>query len=741
MSRMGKQQIRLAKNAIAIIFFFLYHFLPHTLLTQDPVSIPNISTQNLVFDGQLDESFWKKLSPIDMTMYQPVYQGTMTEETEIYLVYDQNYIYLAANLYHQDVDDIRSNSLYRDEYSGDDTFALILDTFNDNENAQWFFTNPAGTRFDVLISDDAEATNFDWNTYWDVKTARTSWGWSVEMRVPFSSLGFQSEGGKTIMGVSIYRYLAKLNERYVYPAVPPTWNNAFRKPSQAQKIILEDIQSDDPIYITPYLLGGLEENTQLNTSSTAYENTHQWTHEPGVDVKLNLTSNLTMDLTVNTDFAQVEADDEQINLTRFPLFFSEKRRFFQERSSVFNFGFTQNGRLFHSRRIGLSQNGEPVRIYGGIRTVGKLNDTDVGFINMQTAPDAGLQSENFNVIRAKRKVFNRYSTIGGIFTSRISHENKNNYSYGTDAIIRVTGDEYLTLKLAQTYQEQDFELLKNSRAFLQWQRRRNDGLSYKLHYDRSGNNFNPQVGFTTRNGFSLVQNNIQYRWITNNSPIFQNIHITNFANAYKRHIDDQTESAVINPQAGLSTKNGSSFGIQTNIRYENLLQPFQLSTNATIPAGEYWYQNILMTYGAPDGWKFRPEVKLQHGDFFDGTRTMASISTVWNLSKHFEINNQYEYNKVQFSSRNQRFDAHIARFRLKTALNTKLSLNSFIQYNSEVEKTSINARFRYNIAEGDDLWIVYDNIINTQRRQTNLPTLPVSSYQALLIKFTYSFKL
>jgi hypothetical protein len=738
---MGKQQLQLAKTVAAITFLCLNCFLSQTLRAQDPISIPNISNQNLVFDGQLNESFWKELSPIDMTMYQPVYQGEMTEDNEIYLVYDRDYIYLAANLYHQDPNDIRSNSLYRDEYSGDDTFALILDTFNDNENAQWFFTNPVGTRFDVLISDDAETTNFDWNTYWDLKTARTDWGWSVEMRVPFSTLGFQSEDDKTIMGVSIYRYLAKLNERYIYPAVPPTWNNGFRKPSQAQKIVLQNIKSNNPIYITPYLLGGLEQNSQLNSSGTAYEATRQWTHEPGIDVKLNLTSNLTMDLTVNTDFAQVEADDEQINLTRFPLFFSEKRRFFQERSSVFNFGFTQNGRLFHSRRIGLSETGEPVRIYGGVRTVGKLNDTDVGFINMQTAPDAGLPSENFNVIRVKRKIFNSYSTIGGMFTSRISTENRNNYSYGTDAIIRVTGNEYLTLKLAQTYQEQNFDLLKNSRAFLQWQRRRNDGLSYRLDYDRSGNNFNPEVGFTTRNGFSLVQNNIQYKWITNRSPIFQNIYIANFANAYRRHLDKEIESAVINPQAGASTNNGSSFGIQTNIRYENLLRSFQLSNNATIPPGQYWYQNVLMTFGAPDGWKFRPEINLQHGNFFDGDRTMASITTVWNLSKHLEINNEYEYNRVQFPNRNQQFDAHIGRLRVKTALNTKLSLNSFIQYNSEVEKTSINARFRYNIAEGDDLWIVYDNVINTQRRQVGLPTLPVSGYQALLVKFTYSFKL
>jgi hypothetical protein len=708
---------------------------------QSAAAIPKLSDQ-LVFDGKLDEPFWDDMKPLDMVAYQPVYKGTMSEDNQIYLLYDENFIYLAARLFHRDTGDIRSNSLYRDQYSSDDTFALILDTFNDDENALWFFTNPAGNRFDALVSNDAEETNFDWNTYWDVLTERTDRGWSVEMRVPFSSLGFQSANKETVMGATVYRYLSKNNERYIYPDIPPNWDNGFRKPSQAQKILLTGINDKNPVYITPYLLGGLEQRTELNSSAMNYEKNREWTHEPGLDVKMNLTSNLTADFTVNTDFAQVEADDQQINLTRFPLFFPEKRQFFQERSSIFNFGFSRESRLFNSRRIGLAPTGEPIRIYGGARMVGKINSTDVGFINMQTASSGSLSSENFNVLRVKRKIFNRYSTIGGMFTSRIGSYENDNYAYGMDAIIRVIGDEYLTLKVAQTQESKDFDWLSNSRFYLQWQRRKNNGLSYEFNYDRTGDDFNPQVGFTPRTNFSLFQKLVRYTWLTNNSPLFQEVWVGNFANAFLRNDDQSTESAVINPIAEARFKNGASLQTKTNIRYENLLIPFVLFDEETvsIPAGSYWYQDVELQYDAPNGWKFRPSLKMEFGGFFDGARSTFGIATEWNLSSHLELGSEYEYNDVRFSNRSQLFDTHIARLRLRAALNTKLSLTSFVQYNSDIDKTSINARFRYNFGEGEDFWIVYDNVVNTNREQAGLPRLPTSSVQALLVKFTYTFK-
>lgn len=731
----------LFKKLVSGLAGLLFLGIPFTIFAQDAIPIPKITGQ-LVFDGKLDEPFWQSLTPLDMVMYEPVYRGKLSEKNEIYLVYDHDYIYLAANLYYQKTKDIRSNSLYRDQYSSDDTFALILDTFNDNENALWFFTNPAGVRFDVLVSNDAEDNNFDWNTYWDVLTERTNWGWSVEMRIPFSSLGFQKNNNHVIMGAEVYRFLSKRNERYIYPAIPPKWDNGFRKPSQAQKILLEGINSSNPIYVTPYILGGFEQQAQLNDSGTGYDTHRDWTHEPGVDVKLNLTSNITMDLTANTDFAQVEADNQQVNLTRFPLFFPEKRQFFQERSSIFDFGFSRRSRLFHSRRIGLSSSGKTIRIYGGTRLVGKLGKTDIGFINMQTAASANLPSENFGVFRIKRKAFNQYSTIGGMVTSRVGNGENNNFAYGLDANVRVVGDEYLSLKWAQTAEQENFEMLPNSRIYFQWERRRSNGFSYQFEYDRSGKNFLPAVGFTTRRDFSFYQNRVEYRWITDSSAFFQQIWINNLSNMYIRNSDHKVETGLINPHLGFDTKGGSQYRVQYNIRYENLLRDFSFSDkkNVTIPANRYWYQNMELSYDAPNGWKLRPGLSATLGQFYDGTQSTIGLSAEWNLSAHFEISDEYEYNKIRFKKRSQQFATHLNRLRFRYALDTHLSLTTFAQYNSEIDKTSINARFRYNFDQGNDLWLVYDNILNTQRTQNGLPRLPFSNYRALLIKFTYTFK-
>ncbi|MGD8428398.1 MAG: DUF5916 domain-containing protein [Balneolaceae bacterium] len=719
----------------------LFLIFPIELFAQDAISIPKV-TGTFVFDGKLEEPFWSELNPLDMVMYQPVYRGQLSEDNEIYLVYDHNYIYLAANLYYKNVKDLRSNSLYRDQYSSDDTFALILDTFNDNENALWFFTNPAGVRFDVLVSNDAENNNFDWNTYWEVLTHRTGWGWSVEMRIPFSSLGFQRDNNHVIMGAEVYRFLSKRNERYVFPDIPPKWDNGFRKPSLAQKIRMENINSANPVYVTPYVLGGFEHQVTLNSEATAYKTHRHWTHEPGVDVKLNLNSNITLDLTANTDFAQVEADNQQVNLTRFPLFFPEKRQFFQERSSVFDFGFSRRSRLFHSRKIGLSSGGKAIRIYGGMRLVGKIKKTDIGFINMQTAASTNLPSENFGVLRIKKKIINRYSSVGGMFTSRIGNGEDDNFAYGLDAHIRVIGDEYLTLKWAQTYNQQAVELLPNSRIYFQWERRRNSGISYELEYDRTGADFFPAVGFTPRRNFSFYQNRIEYRWITESSPVFQEVWINNLSNLYVRNGDSNVETGLINPHAGIDTKGGSQYRMQVNIRYENLLRSFSFSNKnkVQVPAGNYWYRNLELSYEAPNGWKFRPGFSSTVGQFYDGNRSTIGFSAEWYISPHFQISDEYEYNKIRFKARNQRFTSHLNRLRFRFALDTHLSLTTFAQYNSEIEKTSINARFRYNFEEGNDLWIVYDNVLNNQRTQNNLPRLPVSGFQALLLKFTYTFK-
>ncbi|UCC47384.1 MAG: carbohydrate binding family 9 domain-containing protein, partial [Gemmatimonadota bacterium] len=303
-------------------------------------------------DGLSDEPAWDGIDPFPMTMYTPTFRGELTERTEIRVAYDDHYLYVSGRFFDSEPSRIRVNSLYRDRLSDDDCFGVVIDPFNDNDIGLWFFTTPAGVRGDVSISGDGQgAWNGSWNTHWDVAAVQTSEGWFAELRIPFSSLGFQAEGGRVEMGISAYRYIPRKNERQVFPEIPPEFEHL--RPSLARDAVLEGVIARRPVYVTPYVLSGVGQTSVLNDVGDGYRLHSEGEAEVGGDLRYNLTSNLTLDLTVNTDFAQVEADDYQVNLTRFSLFFPEKRQFFQERSGIFDFFTGGATRLFYSRRIGL----------------------------------------------------------------------------------------------------------------------------------------------------------------------------------------------------------------------------------------------------------------------------------------------------------------------------------------------------------------------------------------------------
>ena len=216
--------------------------------------------QPIVLDGVVDEPIWDSVESLPIVQYEPIFRGGMSEESIFKVAYDESYIYVAGKLYTNNPSTITSNTLTRDQFSGDDIFAIVLDPFNDNENGLWFLTNPVGTRIDIAISNDANfgggsnAMNRSWNTYWDVATTQDENGWYAEMRIPFSSIGFQENDGIAEMGMIVYRWIASANERHIYPAIPPNWNMGNAKPSQAQDIPLEGVKSKKPLYLTPYTL-------------------------------------------------------------------------------------------------------------------------------------------------------------------------------------------------------------------------------------------------------------------------------------------------------------------------------------------------------------------------------------------------------------------------------------------------------------------------------------------------------
>ena len=716
-------------------------------VAQEPMPLTRLSGP-IDLDGRLDEPAWRDVPILPITVYGPTYQAPPSERTEILVAYDDSYLYMGGRLYDSDPDGVRSNTLYRDQFSGDDLLSIVLDSYNDYESAVWFTTSPIGVRSDRSVSNDGEFTNGramnnDWNSFWDVATTRTDEGWFAEMRIPFSSLGFQDDNGHVVMGLIVYRLIARKNERQTFPAIPPNWGLGFAKPSQAARVSMEGVYAPKPVYLTPYGLGGIKQTPELNGGETAYQVDSDRTNELGLDVKYNVTNNLTLDATVNTDFAQVEADSQQVNLTRFSLFFPEKRQFFQERSSLFEFNTGGVSRLFHSRRIGLNADGEPVRILGGLRLVGRVGDTDVGFLNMQTAAQDGLASENFGVARLRRQVFNQFSTVGAMVTTRATTDGQYAVTTGLDGILRLFGDQYLTVKWVASFEDEDAgdpgrDLFDASRFLARWERRNQTGFSYSADYVRSGRDYSPRLGFTLRSDFSQLQNSLQYRWFESASSALRTVTVRNRSSAFVRNGDRTVESGSVAPSLEFEFKSGSRMTLTLENSYESVLDAFLLSGVTLVEPGNYWFHEGTLRMTLPRTALFRGGVTIRAGSFYDGWRVAASGGPTWSVSPHLELGANYQINAVRFSDRNESLNAHLARLRIQTALDIHFSATVLFQYSSTADRFGVNARLRYHFREGSDLWLVYNDDLNTDRDGLGGPRLPLSQVRTIMLKYTYT---
>lgn len=730
---------------LSIFFLFLFSLAN----AQEIRPIQRIHGEVLL-DGLSTEPGWQSIDPLPLVMQSPTYEGLMTERTEFRVAYDDEYLYVSVRCYDSEPDKIQATSYARDALNpADDFICLLLDTFNDNENGLTFITTPVGLREDWAVSNDAEPLlapfpfNPSWSTFWDSWVQQTSEGWFAEMRIPLSSLRFEDDNGTITMGMTMFRYIPRKNELHIFPNIPPKWAWGVIKPSVAQKIRLEGIQRQNAVYVTPYVLGGTGRNFELNIDTTAYNRETSINREIGLDVKYSITSNLTLDLTLNTDFAQVEADDQQVNLTRFSLFFPEKRLFFQERSSIFDVPMGGANQLFYSRQIGLSEEG-PVRIFGGARLVGRVGGWDLGFLNMQTDKSIDLPSENFGVLRLRRRIINPNSTVGAILTSRAGTDGSSNYAYGLDATIRAVGDDYLQLNWAQVF---DHELVKPrfrtglnvARARVQWERRTSVGLGYAASVSYAGRDFYPGVGFAERVNYTRFGDQIFFGWLGgDDSPFFSQI-LTLKESVHLNNDDSSVESSELGPEWMFNFKSGAFGQVSFKRQTENLHEEFELSDDITIPIGTYEFYIGSVMYQTPWGNLLKSAFTLNAGSFFDGTRISIGVTPGWNLSAHVELSGDYQFNKIRFPARKELFNTHIGRIRLKATLDTKISAAAFVQFNSEARTVTVNFRFRYNPKDGNDFYIVYDEGINTDRFR-ELPIRPTSESRTLLLKYSHTFQ-
>ncbi len=706
-------------------------------------------TGTVTLDGHSDEPAWKSVEPLSLTMMEPTFGGEPSEGSEILVAYDEKFLYMAGRLYDREPGRITSNSKQRDSNNAAcDWFGIVVDSFNDKQNAVAFFTTPAGLRWDSTVFNDAqgeEPINPSWNTFWDVATARDGRGWYAEFRIPFSSLRFQDEQGRVVMGLIVWRNIARKNEWDIYPAIPPDWGFWSKfKPSRAREAVFEGVRSRNPLYIVPYALGGLGRTTELDAAGTAYRSVSRTQSEAGLDLKYGFSSSLTLDLTVNTDFAQVEADNQQVNLTRFSLFFPEKRLFFLERASLFDFDFEayEQNRLFYSRRIGLND-GRLVRIYGGARLVGRIGAWDLGFLDMQTAAGDGLPSENFGVVRVRRQVLNPYSYAGAIVTSRVGFDGRYNLAYGLDTSLRLFGNDYLTVKWAQTFTEGRRNALLSldpAKVFIKYMRDTTRGPAYYFVYSRCGQDYDPEMGFEMRPDSSRYYGGLSYGWFPGAGSFLLNSRVSLESLIYQRNSDGALESMTLGPNWYFSTKSGFGGFVSPYLCYENVRETFSLSPGAQVPAGGYKFFNLAAELQTPQGDSLFAVFDAVVGSFYDGRRISLTVMPVWSVSSSLSLEAAYQLDRVDFEKRGQDFTSHLLRLRALYMFDTKLSATAFIQYNSATDAVSSNLRIRYNFREGTDLYLVYNEDLNADRFRA-VPPLPLSSGRTLLLKFSYAFGL
>jgi len=706
--------------------------------------VPRLSAP-VELDGRTEEVAWEEIVPLPLTTHTPSFGKEASERTQIRIAYDDEYFYVAANNFDAEPNHIQGNSMSRDVWSAsDDQFALILDTFNDNQNALGFITTPAGKRIDFTIANDgvsrgASSSDLSWNTYWDVAVVRNFQGWFAEMRIPFSSLRFQSVNGRIIMGLIAWRWIARKNEFDTYPAILPNWEDAYLKPSAAKDIVLEKIVHHDPIYVTPYLLGGFNQNYSINGDKFGYTQISKENYEAGADVKCNLTSNLTLDLSANTDFAQVEADDQQINLTHYSLFFPEKRQFFLERASIFDFNTGGNTRLFYSRRIGLSDDGKPIRIYGGTRIVGTLDNWNVGLLDMQVAKFDSQLAENDGVFRIQRRTFNENSMIGAIVTSRVRDDGRYNVALGFDGTLRMFGEDFLYINLAQTLQDSiEFHGVQNGLMRLWWERNATIGIGYGVNFIRAGKNFNPGLGFKIRDDYTLTGGKISYGWVPTESSSFQ-AHLLTLDHSYIfRNADGSTELADISVTWNGTTKYGAFIVAGLRLSHEDLRTPFTISSAARVPAGQFTYFAANASYQLW-GKLFRGTINVNAGSFYDGSQFSIGAAPAWSVSPNLQLAGEYQFKGIRFPKRNEAFDGHVARLRASVSANINFSFNTFIQWSNARNLLSLNMQIRYNFKEGSDFYIVYNEGYNTDRDRIQ-PSLPSTESKTVLAKYTNTFQ-
>ncbi|MBO6575057.1 MAG: carbohydrate binding family 9 domain-containing protein [Rhodothermales bacterium] len=658
-------------------------------------------------DGNLGDAVWQQIEPItEFIQVWPEDGSPATERSEVRIAYDRDNLYFAFKFYDSEPELIRAKNLERGGRNDRDDHAYIaLDTYQDGRNAYLFEMNALGTQDDATITDEGlTLDSFSWDAVFRSETVIDDEGWSMEVSIPFRQLRFP-KGDEVEFGLMLSRMVNRKNERSLWPAIGLEFGNSFSVLSAVSQYGtltgIRDVRRGKNIEIKPYVITG----AQTNRPDLAFEATESdFTRDFGVDLKYGIRSDLTLDLTVNTDFAQVEADNVQLDLSRFSLFFPEKREFFLERSGLFQHGNPRSTQTFFSRRIGLSD-----QILTGARLTGQIGRFSVGMLNIETGEDMGdlfgSASANNTVVRARTSLGSR-ATAGGIVTNLERADGTFNRALGIDAQRRFWGASSLTGWLATV---QDSDPSQEDWAGHVALRVGNDTYGGNARFTTVGENYRPALGFVRRRDLR------EYYVRGNYQPVvsFESL-------PFIRRFDFEAEYQYIEGQDG--EKQTTEFGIQGRVEghrrdrveveyervFERLTDSFFIRPDAEILPGDYTYGEYSISAGSDQSRRFFAGGSVSTSGFFDGTRTNFTADAGFRHSQYLTIEGGIRHSVIDLPIDNGRFDATVISSSILAAASRNLFAKALIQYDNFSRDLQANIRVDWIHTPGSDLFFVFN---------------------------------
>jgi hypothetical protein len=693
-------------------------------------------------DGNLDDEAWAAAPVIsNFVQHEPFEGRPATERTEVRILYDENAIYIGAWMFDQ-VGSILTGENRRDANLRDaDALLLVFDTFHDRQNAYVFGTTPVGIEYDGQVTKDGEGGltttrrvqtgagsgggfNVNWDGSWDVATSNDERGWYAEFRIPFATLRYGG-GGTQVWGLNIARTVRRTNEEVFWAPVPRQYT--LYRVSQAGTLEGIAAPTRRTMRVTPYALSSGHRDFEQNLET-------DWSAEFGGDAKIGLTPGLNLDLTYNTDFAQVEVDEQQLNLTRFSLFFPEKRPFFLENAGLFTVGTPRAGSdlgldLFYSRRIGIGDDGDLVPIVAGGRLTGQAGGVKLGLLNIQTeaVDDLFIPATNYAVGRVLRELPNR-SQVGGVFISRLNTDATSDYNltYAVDGRWGIGEAINLDFYAGRT-ETPGLEGREHGLGLTGSYRSRD--WDFALQYREIGEDFNPAVGFLPRDDYRLVigrgQRNIRIPsapWLRELRPHFLVREFFGF--------DGFHQTGYVHIDNAIAFSNGALLSTALNVRHEGLQEPFEIDDGVIIPTGAYDFLEGLFRFNTNESAAWSVNGTITLGEFFSGHRKSFETTLTNRLGTSWLAALRFIHNDVDLPEGD--FEDTLVGLRLAYSFTPRIFLESLLQYNEHDDAFSGNVRFGWLNTAGTGLYVVFNEV-----QQTVSPTGPLD--RAIIVKFTKQF--